>query len=88
MPNLRCARLVRDGGIDAMAALHAALREATVGLNSQEQQQLRLLFGKLMGDLTLGLINPAIEAFPELKPDERAWISIARERAAARARAV
>lgn len=42
-PTLDCARLVRDGGIDAMAALDSAVREAINDLSPQEKKSLNLL---------------------------------------------
>lgn len=83
-PTIGSARHVRDGGIDAMAALNEALREAIVGLSHQDQQHIKHAFGQVMGEITLRLINPAVSAFPELKPDESTWASVARARAAAR----
>ena len=82
------ARHIRDGGIDAMAALDHALSQAMVGVSSQEQQVLKRAFGKVMGEITVELINPAVSAFPELKPDESTWVTVARSRAAARSDAV
>ena len=87
-PTIGSARHVRDGGIDAMAALDDGLRQAIVGLSPQQQQDLKGAFGQVMGEITLKLINPAVDAFPELKPDESAWASIAQARAAARSDAV
>ena len=82
------ARHIRDGGIDAIAALDHALREAMVGVSQQEQQALKTAFGKVMGEITVELINPAVRAFPELDPDESTWAAVARSRAAARSDAV
>ena len=82
------ARHIRDGGIDAMAALDHALGRAIVGLPPQQQQELKRAFGQIMGEITVTLINPAVTAFPELKPDDRMWASIAKARAVARSNAV
>lgn len=83
-PTITCARLVRDGGIDAMAALNEALREAIVGLAPQDQENLKRAFGRVMGEVVEEIINPAVHAFPELDPDEGTWIAVAKARAAAR----
>jgi len=83
--NIDSARHLRDGGIDAMAALDHALREAMGGVSLEEQQALKQAFGKVMGEITVELINPAVHAFPELAPDESTWAQVARSRAAARA---
>jgi len=83
-PNIECARAMRDGGIDAMAALNDALGEAIKGLAPQQAHELKLAFGSIMGDIAEKIVNPAVESFPQLAPDEETWISIARARAAAR----
>lgn len=88
LPTEDCARLVRDGGIDAVAGLDAALRDALVGLSPKEQLQLKHAFGAVMGEIIEKLINPALRAFPELEPDQTAWHAIAKARAAMRAKAV
>jgi hypothetical protein len=86
-PHINCARIVRDGGIDAMAALNEALREALHGLSPQDQESLKLSFGRAMGEVVDALINPAVQAFPELEPDEATWTSVAKARARLRAAA-
>ena len=87
LPTIACARSVRDGGIDAMAALNEALREAIVGLSPQDQQALQLTFGQVMGEIIEKIINPAAQAFPELEPSQDTWVTVAKARAAARANA-
>jgi hypothetical protein len=87
-PTIECARHVRDGGIDAMAALDHALAEAIVGLSPHDQLALKCAFGKVMGEITAEIINPAVSAFPELKPDESTWTAVARSRATRRSDAV
>ena len=88
LPTIECARAVRDGGIDAMAALNEALREAIVRLTPAQADELKLAFGRVMGDLVEDIINPAVHAFPELDPDPATWIAVAKARAAARCDAV
>jgi hypothetical protein len=83
LPTIGCARSVRDGGIDAMAALNEALREAIVGLSPQDQQALQLTFGQVMGEI----IEKTAQAFPELEPSQDTWATVAKARAAARANA-
>ena len=87
LPNIDCARIVRDGGIDAMAALNAALSDAIAGLSALDQERLKLTFGRAMAEITLEIINPAMAAFPELEPDENTWKSVAKVRATERANA-
>jgi hypothetical protein len=84
-PTFNCARALRDGGIDAVAALNEALREALVGLPSESQRELKLAFGQAIGAVLDATVNPAVHAFPELKPDELTWIAIAKACANARA---
>jgi len=54
-PTIDSARHVRDGGIDAMAALDHALGQAVVGLPPQQQQELKRAFGQVMGEITVTL---------------------------------
>ena len=70
-----------------MAALNEALREAISGLDPQDQQEVKLVFARVMGEITDKLINPAVHAFPELSPDERTWLAVVQARAAARSNA-
>jgi hypothetical protein len=88
LPTIACARAVRDGGIGAMAALNESLRGALLGLTLEQAGELKLLFGRVMGEIVEELINPAVMAFPELDLDETAWSAIAKDRAAARGNAV
>jgi hypothetical protein len=83
-PNLNCALAIRDGGIDAMAALNEALREALVDLAPDQEQELKRAFGRVMATVVEELINPAIGAFPELEPDDATWVAIANARAQGR----
>ncbi len=68
-----------------MGALNQGLRDALVGLDEREQQELKLLFGRVMGAVAETLLNPAIAAFPELEPNEEIWNAVVKERAKARA---
>ncbi len=87
-PTLLCAQLVRDGGIDAMAALNDALAKAIVGLAPQEQANIKRAFGRAMGEVVTEIIKPAIAAYPELAPDDATWAAIAKARAAERSSGV
>lgn len=82
---LTCARAVRDGGIDAMAALDSALPAALVGLSADQARELKRTFDVVMAEIVDRLINPAVRAFPERAPDRPTWAAIARERAKLRA---
>lgn len=86
MPTLSIAsaRAMRDGGIDAMAALNTALINALVGIPEEESAELKLTFGKVMGEVIFEIINPAIHSFPELAVDDSTWIAIARAQAGER----
>jgi hypothetical protein len=83
-PTFASAQIVRDGGIDAMAALNDALRKAVIGLSTEDQEKLNRVFGQVMGEVVTEIINPAIAAFPELNPDDATWSAIAKTRAAER----
>jgi hypothetical protein len=83
-PTIACARAVRDGGIDAMAALDSALPAALSGLSDDQARKVKRAFGNVMAELVEHLINPAVKAFPELETDAFAWCVIAREQATIR----
>jgi len=85
LPNLKCATAVRDGGIDAMAALDTALREAISDISLEDATELKRKFGQAMGEIVEQVINPALKSFPELTPDESTWREVAKARASARA---
>ena len=82
--SIKCARGMRDAGIDAMAALNSVLPELLNGLSEQEARELRQTFGAVMAEVVDKLINPAVRAFPELQTDAAAWAAVATERAKAR----
>ena len=88
LPTINCARAVRDGGIDAMAALNEALRKALVDVPPEQEHEFKLAFGRIMGDLVEEIINPAIAAFPSLDVTDADWIAIAKARAKERSVAV
>jgi hypothetical protein len=81
---IESARLMRDGGIAAMSALNLALNEALVGVPLENARALKLAVGDAMGEISLKIINPAVQAFPELELDESGWNEVARLRACAR----
>jgi hypothetical protein len=83
--NIDSARAARDGGIDAIAALDAAVLPALAGMSDDEATQLKRTVGHLMGEVIDRLLRPAMRAFPELAVNvEAEWSGIARERARAR----
>lgn len=86
-PTLSCARALRDGGIDAVAALNDALIAALVDLSPERESELKRAFGEAMATVLEVTVNPAVHAFPELNPDKATWIAVARARASARAAA-
>ena len=81
LPTIACARATRDGGIDAMAALDSALRAALAGLPAEQAYELKHRFGRVMGEIVVEIIRPAIQAYPELALDDAAWAAVAKERA-------
>jgi hypothetical protein len=88
LPTINCARAVRDGGIDAMAALNEALRKAIADVPPEQAHEFKLAFGRIMGELVEEIINPAIAAFPGLDVSEAEWIAIAKACAKERCGAV
>lgn len=83
--NLQAAQAMRDGGIDALAALNDLLAEALPHLPEAQREDLTRIAGKAMGLIVTDLINPAVAAFPELEPDRDAWKELARAKALKRA---
>ena len=84
---LEAARLLRDGCIDAAAALDTALRDALKRLPKEDRSTWTQAIGRAMAEVFDQVMNPALVAFPELEVDEAAWVKIAREQAAKRASA-
>jgi len=84
-PTAECARIIRDGGIDAVAALDAALAEAIVGLAPEQQAALRQAFAHAMGEVIDATIMPSVKAFPELEPDDETWRAVVKSQAKKRA---
>lgn len=78
------ARIMRDGGIDAMAALDSALALAIVSITEEQAAELKRATGDAMGDICEKIIFPAVRAFPELELDQAGWSQVARARARAR----
>jgi hypothetical protein len=81
---IESARLMRDGGIAAISELVLALNEALVAVSSENARALKLAVGEVMGEIALKVINPAIQAFPELELNESGWTEVARFRSCVR----
>lgn len=82
---LDAARALRDGGIDAMAALDDMLSEALKFLPEAQHADVKLATGRVMGLVIEQIINRAIAAFPELNPSEQTWALVAKTKALRRA---
>lgn len=82
---LDAAKAIRDGGIDALAALNDLLQEALPHLTEAQQDDLTRITGKAMGMIVMDLINPAVKTYPELEPEQKTWKTVARETASRRA---
>lgn len=80
-----CARAMRDGGIDAMAALDDALADALSLVPEAEHRELKQAVGRAMSAIMSEMIHPAVRAFPDLEPTEEIWRSAVKERLGARA---
>lgn len=85
MLTIKSARALRDGGIDATAALNEALKEVLLNLPPEKHQDIKLAVGKAMAAVLDETVNPAVQAFPELEPDEKTWAAVAKASAAKRA---
>ena len=82
---LDAARALRDGGIDAMAALDEMINEALKYLPESQHTDVKLATGRVMGLVIEEIINRAIAAFPELNPSEQTWALVAKTKALERA---
>lgn len=59
-PTVDSARAIRDGGIDAMAALDACLHTALAGLSPDAANDVKRLVGNVMGEIVQQCIKSAI----------------------------
>jgi hypothetical protein len=85
LSNINRARIVRDGAIDAMAALNAALTEAIDGLEGADRHDMKMAFGRVMGEIAVELMHPTVKAFPELEPSNATWTAVVKASASERA---
>ena len=84
LPTLNCARAIRDGGIDAVAALDTALADALADAPEDSHPEIKLAIGRAMAAVLDATVNLAVRSYPELEPSEEAWVATAKARAAAR----
>ena len=82
---LHAARALRDGGIDAVAALNAALVDVLANLPADQHEKAKREVGRAMAAVLERTVEPAVNAYPELEPDESTWAEVARTKAAMRA---
>lgn len=81
---LNAARELRDGGIDAMAALDQMLIQALKYLPETQHTDIKIVTGRLMDTVAKETIDKAVTAFPELRPDDETWIAVAISKGLAR----
>ena len=79
------AQSVRDGVIDAVAALDNALCDALRSLSPTDYAALKRSVARAISVIFEELHDPAIQSCPELKAGEADWTSIAQAQAAKRA---
>lgn len=82
---LTSARALRDGGIDAAAALNEALKAALLDLPVEQHREVKLAVGRAMASVLSETVDLAIKAYPELEPNKETWILVAKACAAKRA---
>lgn len=82
---LSAAQALRDGGIDAMAALDSALAIAISSAPEAMHSEMKLAIGRAMSAIMDETFNPAVRTFPELQPSNEVWRATAKERVLARA---
>ena len=78
------ALALRNGGIDATAALNEALKEVLAHLPTEAHSDAKIAVGRAIAAILDATVNPAVQAFPQLSPDEATWVSVAKARAAKR----
>jgi hypothetical protein len=78
------ALALRNGGIDATAALNEALKEVLTHLPPEAHSDAKLAIGRAIAAVLDETVNPAVQAFPQLSPDQATWVSVAKASAARR----
>ena len=82
---LAAAQALRDGGIDACAALSEALHRVLEHLPAEHAPAAKHAIGRAMGHVLAETVERAVQAFPELDPDDATWQAVVRVTAKARA---
>lgn len=82
---LGAARALRNGGIDAVAALDSALHQALLLAPGVEHEDIRQMLDRAMSAVLAETVERAVHDHPELRPDEATWIAIAKQEAIRRA---
>ena len=82
---LAAAQALRDGGIDACAALSEAANRVLAHLPAEQAPAAKQAIGRAMAAVLAETVEPAIKAFPELDPDDATWLAVVRATAKARA---
>ena len=82
---LSAARMLRNGGIDACAALNSALIDALAELPADLHKEAKLSIGRAMAAVLDETVNKAVAEFPELEPDEKTWVEVVKSQARKRA---
>ncbi len=67
------ARLLRNGGIDACAALNYALIEVLAELPTDMHSEIKRSIGRAMASILDETVHKAMLEYPELEPDEETW---------------
>ena len=83
--SLGAARALRNGGIDAVAALDSAMHQALLLAPGIEHEEIRELLGRAMTAVLTETVERAIRDHPELRPDESSWVAIAKQEVVRRA---
>ena len=82
---LAAAQALRDGGIDACAALSEALHRVLDHLPAEQAPAVKHAMGRALAAVLAETVEPAVKAFPELDPDDATWQAVVRATAKARA---
>jgi hypothetical protein len=72
-PTLSCARAIRDGGIDAAAALSTSLADALANAPADSHDAIKHAIVHAMAAVLDKTVNVAVRLYSELEPDEQTW---------------
>jgi hypothetical protein len=83
--SIEAAMALRNGGVDAVAALDSALAAALPFVEEPSRDVVKLCVGRAMASVLAETVEPAIRAYPSLELSSDAWQALAIQAARSRA---